>query len=183
MNTSKVKVSAMYVIEISGGAYSDKWMYIEGVCKTEEKAKEILAAFESKQKHYLHVSEVVDNMIVEWKKNNPEKGQFDVVFKQEPIPKWDSKNGKMPDDFRANRDLIKSRNSINAEIFYKKRSVMLEQFYSELVNAVKEYVKNNSSDAELIQAYRDEFNHYLVNPSITRCHDISYSYYEVKEFN
>lgn len=173
----------MYVIECSGGEYSDKWMVIEGVCKTEEKAKEILAAFESKQKHYIDISKDVDNMIDEWKKNNPENGQFDVVFKQEPIPKWDSKNGKMPDDFRANRDLIKARNSINAEIFYKKRDVMEAQFYSELVNAVKEYVKNNSSDAELIQAYHDEFNHYLVNPSIMRYRDISYSYYEVKEFD
>lgn len=127
----------MYAVECYGGDYSDKWSRVVGFCSTETRAQEYIAEKEERYARKLKFSEIINNMISDWQIKNPDHRQFYEHFKQSiPIPKWNSKNGQMTPEFRAERNRIQEENAKMAEEYYENLHSRKEIFYASLVDEI-----------------------------------------------
>lgn len=166
----------MYAIECYGGEYSDKWSRVVGFCSTETRAQEYIAEKEERYARKLKFSEIINNMISDWKIKNPDHRQFYEHFKQSiPVPKWNSKNGKMTPEFKAERDRIQEENVKLAEEYYEKLHSRKEIFYADMVSEIKKKFQEHGFTPK--DFGMDDITCNIHSLSLE---EKSYTYYEVK---
>ena len=168
-------MQSVFVVEAYGGEYTDKWIDVKGVCLTEEKAKEIVAKKEERKKVLCNAENVLKKMYFDWCDANPDHKRFYEFFKGVEVPKWKT-GGRMPDDFRKERDRIRDQNTKDAKAFYEKLHAEKEFFHAQRVEEVKNFLKENNFEPKVfgVEEITCDFNY-------STCHqnEVSYTYYEV----
>jgi len=165
----------VFVVEASGGEYSDKWSVVECVCLTEERAKEIVAKKEERKRILREAEKVLKQMYADWCTANPEYKRFFEFFKGVDVPKWKA-GGHIPDDFRKERDAIRNKNTADAKAFYEKLHAEKEVFHLKRVEEVKKFLSDNGFNTQDfgVDEITCDFNY-----STKHVSDVNYTYYEV----